>query len=819
MGADRKTNRMSFSNLRIATRFLLKHKEYTLINVIGLSLSLVCVLFIGLYCYDELSFDRFHNKADRIYRIIEHETANDGTTSRMADVGFRLATLGDELPAIEQGCRITAFGRANFSTPENDAKIYESFVVSEQAFLDIFDFPVIQGSREKALTRPHTVIITRSTAMKLFGRTDVVDKVIHNDRDDQPFRVTAVLEDPPANSHLQMSMIFSLESFAHEKWYEQELTNDWSSHGFATYILNNADTDKGALEKSIDAIVTRNRKKQDAHSSFTLQPLADVHFHSADIRGGFSTAPGEISYLYIFGAVGIFILVIACINYVNLSTSLSITRGKEIGIKKVAGAARYNLIRQFITESNLICLVSLVLALMVVNVLMPSFNDFAGKSLDISFLWDLKVLAVLIGFTLLTGTLSGSYPAFYLSHFKPATAIKGFSSVRKKGMLRQGLVVFQFALSITLILATFIAYQQLSYIRNKNLGFQHDQVVVLDINSGAVRKGFEVIKDELMSIPEVKDVTVSSRVPGEWKNLPQVGVAVGNSETPEQFYFMGVDDAFFRTFEIDLVAGRNFTAINPADSASFIINETAAKALGFNGRPGEPLSIASVNYAVSEDRLEHPFKGRIIGIVKDFHFQSLHQKIGPLIVAYYNNPIHSIDYFSVRLTEGNVPAVLKQMERALHKVDPTHLLEYNFLDQRLEDFYRQDVKRGQIFALAAGVSIGLACLGLFSLVSFMTEQRTKEIGVRKVLGATSAQIVLMLSGNYLKLVMIGFVIATPLAIWTLGKWLESFAYRITIDWITVLAACILSLMVALLTVGYKSLGAAKRDPVKSLRNE
>ena len=810
---------MLFANLRIATRFLLKHKEYTLINIVGLSLSLVCVLFIGLYCYDELSFDRFHSKADRLYRVIENETASDGTTAMLADVGFRLGTLNEELPAIGKGCRIITFGRANFSTAENDTKIYEPFTVSEQGFLDLFDFKILYGSPERALSEPHTAIITRSTAIRLFGRADVVNKVIHNDRDQQPFTITAVLEDLPANSHLQVNMVFSLESFANEKWYLENMPNDWSGHNFATYILTKPGVDQKALEKSITSVVAKNRKKDASHTTFTLQPLVDVHFHSADIRGGFSSNPGEISYLFIFGAVGIFILVIACINYINLSTSLSITRGKEIGIKKVAGAARHNLIGQFITESNLVCMFSLMLAMMVVNVLLPSFNDFAGKSLSMTLLWDLRILAVLICFALVIGTLSGSYPAFYLSRFKPALAIKGFSTGKKRGFLRQGLVVFQFALSITLILATFIAYQQLSFIRHKNLGFQQEQVVVLDINSGDVRRGFEVIKNELASIPEVKDVTVSSRVPGEWKNLPQVGVAVSGSEKPEQFFFMGVDDAFFRTFEIDLVAGRNFYAGNPSDSISFIINETAAKALGMNGRLGENLSIESVNFAVSESKLEQPFKGKIIGVVKDFHFQSLHQKIGPLLVAYYNNPIHSIDYFSARLTAGNWPTVMKRMEKALQKVDPSHLFEYNFLDQRLEDFYRQDIKRGQIFALAAGVSIGLACLGLFSLVSFMTEQRTKEIGVRNVLGATSAQIVVMLSGNYLKLVALGFVIATPLAIWALSKWLESFAYRISIGWLTVLAACILSLMIAFLTVGYKSLGAARRNPVKSLRSE
>jgi putative ABC transport system permease protein len=797
---------MLFAHLRIAAKFLLKHRDYALINTIGLALSLVCVLFIGLYVYDEVSFDRFHSRADDICRVIEHERTADGANAKLADVGFRLGTLNEQLSEIEKSCRIATFGRSNFSTAENDHKIYEYFNISDQGLLDIFDFKIYAGSQEKALSESFTAVITKSTAMRLFGTADATGKTIIRNGD-QSFKVTAVLEDFLPNSQIQGNMFFSLESFSSAPWYKENLPADWEGNTFSTYVLTKPGTDRIALEKSINAVAKPNLKKESTTIGFSLQPMTDVHFHSADIRGGYAVNMGDISYLYIFGAVGIFILVIACINYINLSTSLSITRGKEVGVKKVAGATRFNLIRQFITESNMVSLAALLIALLLVNVLLPSFNQFTGKALSMSLIWSFPVLAVIIAFTLIVGTLSGSYPALFLSRFKPAQAIKGFSSAQRS-VLRQGLM-----------LATSIAYQQMSFIRHKNLGFQQEQLVVLDINSGDVRRGFEVIKNEISKLPAVKDVCVSSRVPGEWKNIPQVGISANGSDIKEKIYFMGADEAFIKTFEIDLLAGRNLSDEIPADSSSFLINETAARILGITQPANEDIVITSVNYAVEDSNLEQPVRGKIVGIVKDFHFQSLHQKIGPLMIAWRDNPIHSIDYFSVRLAQGDWPATLQGIEKAFQKVDPSQLIEYNFLDQRLEDFYREDMRRGQLFALAAGIAIALACLGLFSLASFMTEQRTKEIGIRKALGATATQIVVMLSGNYLKLVVAGFVIATPIAIWALGLWLQSFAYRIDIGWLSILTACILSLLIALATVGFKSLNAAMENPVKALRNE
>lgn len=811
---------MLFRNIRIASRFLLKHRQYTGINLFGFTLSLVCVLFIGLYVHDELSFDRFHSKASRIYRVTETETSPEGVTTQMAGVPFQVASLGEQLPPIESATRLSMYGRLMLQNPENQNKILEAYVAGDQHFFDVFDFKVLHGTREGALNDSHTLVLTRSTAERLFGRSDVAGKLIDVEEDSQPYRITAVLDDFPSNSHINVNIIFSLASIQGEDWFREDYTNDWSSNSFSTYILTKDKTDTDALERSISASVNKNRDAATNKTTFSLQPLADIHFHSAGIRGGFAQNPGQIYYVYIFSAVGLFILLISCINYINLSTSLSITRGKEVGVKKVAGAARLNLIGQFICESTMISIAALILALGLVNVLLPSFNTFVGKQISPNLLWEPLVLAVLTLFILVTGVLSGSYPAFYLSKFNPALAIKGASVAGSRNSpLRQGLVVFQFALSIVLIFATLIAQQQLSFIRNADLGFRHDQLVVLDINSELQRNGFQTIKNEIARIPLVKDVCVTSRVPGEWKNIPQVGITTPGTEATQDLYFIGADDDFLHTYEVPLLAGRNFSDNNPADSSSFLINETAAELLGMADPLNAPVSIERVNYSVNFRPLEQPFKGKIIGVVKDFHFQSLHQKIAPLLIAYRNNPIHSIDYFSVRLEAGDWQAALKDMEKTLHLVDPAELLEYNFLDERLANFYRQDSKRGQLFTIATVVSICLACMGLFSLVSFMTEQRRKEIGIRKALGASVSQIVAMISSSYLRLVLLGFLLATPLAILALDQWLQTFAYRVDISWVTITAACAISLFIAFLTVGYKSVKAAAENPVKSLRNE
>ncbi len=801
----------------IAIRFLLKHKNYTLINVGGLAFSMVAILFIALYVFDELSFDRFHSKADRIYRVIEHRTNDKGEESDMAGVAFLTAQTDEKIPSVEQYFRMTVLGRINVWTT-HDNMFYESTVYADQGLLDIFDFELIDGNRSDALVKPYTLILTRATAIKIFGTDKAAGKELYTDLSEQPFTVTGVLEDFPSNSHLNQNIFFSMESNVNLDWYKRFSASDWSSNYFSTYYLLKQGANPIDAATTLTNLVKENRGSEAQPFHFWLQPLTDIHFHSSSIRGGFSSQSGEIYYVYIFGAVGLFILVIALVNYVNLSTSLAITRGKEIGIKKVAGAVRSQLIGQFISEATLVVLVAAIIALAVGNVLLPSFNDFTQKTIASDIFTSSNVLVSLVLFVLATGLLAGSYPAFFLSRLKPVAALKGYGKpTSSSSVMRRGLVVFQFFLSITLIIATLTAYRQIEYVRTKSLGFNQNQLVVLDINSGLVRRNFQTIKNELAQIPGATHVSVSSRIPGEWKNLAQVRTITSTDPVGSFNYFIGADEDFLNTFEIQLMQGRNFQTDFPADSSSVLLNETAARLM--NVEVGDELTVPSVNMAVSENPLDAPFRARVIGIIQDFHFQSLHQKIAPLMIGYRNNPVQSIDYFTMRLNTNDLEKSLEAMQAALHKVDNSHLLEYNFLDQRLSDFYKADEKRSALFTMAAVVAVALACLGLFSLASFNTALRTKEIGVRKVLGASVSQITVLLSKDYLKLVALGFVLAAPFSWWALQGWLASFAYRIEIGWLILAVACIISLLIALLTVGYKSVMAAIANPIHSLRSE
>lgn len=805
-----------FKHLTIAFRFLFKNREYSLINIGGLCLSLVAVFLITLYLIDELSFDKMHAKADRIYRVIENETNEQGESSDLAGIPMRVATVQNEIPDVEETSLILNIGRANISNEENSNMFYEQLNFVDQTFFSIFDFNVLSGNRDQLLTAPYTAVLTKSTAIKIFGTEEAIGKVFDAEND-QPYTVSGVIEDFPSNSHLDMNILFSIGSVQSAEWYHR-LQSDWNSNYFVVYYLLNSTADVKDVETSLTDLVAKNRQESSIPFHFWLQPITDIHFHSAEIRGGQFARLGEIYYVYIFAAIGLFILIIALVNYVNLSTALSTIRGKEIGVKKVAGATKGYLVVQFMMESTLVVLIAVSFALAVVSLLLPAFNSFAGKSISTQILTQPLSLVIYVAFTVVIGLLSGGYPAFYLSRLQPIKIMKGFSKGSQSSWIRSSLVVFQFALSIMLIIATLTAYQQIDYIRNKNLGFDHQQLVILDINSSAVRNGFQTIKNELANIPGVSSVSVSSRIPGEWKNFPTVPLNTFDNPNGPRAYFIGADEEFLSTFKMQLVAGRNFSSSMPADSSSILINETAAAVLGIT-EPGLEAVIPSVNMSVTDVPLREPFKVKIIGIVKDFHFQSLHQKVAPMVIAYRNNPVHRIDYFTVRVAMEDMDKKLAAMQEIFYEVDGEHVLEANYLDQRLAENYQQDAKRGQLFGMTAIIAIVLACLGLFSLASFNTALRTKEIGVRKVLGASVAQVTFMLSSDYIKLVGIGFILAVPVSYWALQSWLSSFAYRIEIGWFILAAACAISILIALLTVGYKSIRAALANPVNALRSE
>lgn len=584
----------------------------------------------------------------------------------------------------------------------------------------------------------------------------------------------------------------------------------------------NDKTNIPGLNTKIDQLIAANHKADAGfQSNIQLQALKDVHFYSGDIDG-YSGKRGNVFYIYVFIIIACFVIFIACINYMNLTTARFTNRGKEIAIRKVAGASRLSLTRQFLAEALLVTVFSVILSIGLVNILLPAFNAFTEKSLTLNLHNDYRIYTGIAGVIILVTAAAGLYPAVFQSGLNPLSLLKSKVQLNPGNIsLRRVLVVFQFTISITLIAATIIIYQQMQYVNNKDMGFDKDKLVVIDINSGKVRRSAATIKDEYAKLAQVKSVTVTSRVPGEWKNIPSVKVSDGmnNTTSEKDMYFLGVDDQFLSTYNIQLLKGRNFFSAGNADSASVLINEAAAKALGITDAAGQLITISSANYGGDLNRFDKPIVSTVAGIVKDFNFQSLHEPLAPMVLGFQNNPVQSIDYFTVKLGGGNADATLKQLDAILHRIDQNHLFEYHFLDKQWELLYREDSIRQTIFFVMALLAIFIAALGLLGLTTYAAEQRIKEIGIRKVLGASVGGIVLMLSKDFLKLVVIASVIAFPVAWFSMSKWLEDFAYRININWWVFILSAAAAVIIALLTISFQAVKAAMANPVKSLRTE
>jgi putative ABC transport system permease protein len=808
--------------LKIALRNLLRNKVYSFINIFGLTVGLASFLLIALYIFDELTFDRFHKDAVNIYRVFEEKTSAEGKESKVAAVAYNISTSAKtDFPEINRVARISGIGRANILNDENTKSFYEFYWVASDEFLQLFDFKILSGDRNTALQNPNSVVVTAETAKKIFGTTDVVGKTLRADRDSLPFKITAVIEDFPANSHLNFNLAFSESTILGNENFKDFMLNDWSSNTFVSYFQLKNKASVQTAEK-IKKLVESKRKDEAklVKSNFVLQPLKDIHFYSTGIESDFNQ--GNIFHIYVFGIVALFVLLIACINYMNLATARFANRAKEIGVRKVAGAGQKSLVTQFLSEALLTTIIALILSLLVVKLLLPAFNQFAEKKLTLGLTTDYRIWLGIFFIVLFVGFVSGIYPALFQSRLTPNLLLKSKIEQSKSVFsIRRMLVVFQFSLSIIMIVATLIVYMQLKYVNKKDMGFNKEQLVVVDINSGGVRRSAETIKTEFAKLTGVKNVSVTSRVPGEWKIIPKVKVKSGSTSSAigNDMYFMAADDQFLKTFEIGLVQGRNFSGANLGDSSTVLINEAAAKLLGIKEPTEQIIQIPSIDFSGNVSLLSQPFSARVIGIVKDFNFRSLRETVAPMVLAYQKNPVHNIDYFTSRILTNNTSETLSQMEAILHKIDQEHLFEYNFLDKQWDLFYREDQKRQTIFIGIALMTILIACLGLFGLATYAAEQRKKEIGIRKVLGATVTSIVNMLSKDFLKLVLIAAIIAFPVAWLAMNSWLNDFAYRINLGWWVFVLAGILALVIAFITVSFQAVKAANANPVKNLRTE
>ncbi len=811
--------------LKIAFRTLTRHKLYTVLNVAGLTFGITCFLIIGLYLFDELTFDQQHRNASRIYRVIEHKkTKTDDLT--IAAVSYKLAEESKKsIPEVENTARITEFGRDNLSNPETQNKFHLPITIANESFLKIFDFETISGETKTALQEPNSIVIVERIAQKLFNRTDVVGKTVRFDFTDKPLKITAVIKNHPSNSSFDFESLLSESTFNDDAEFQQSNASDWSSHDYTVYALLRENVQANTVGTKMNALVRANYKPEaGTTTNYWLQPLTDMRLHSDTITRGVTSSvsgKGSILYIKIFGAVALFVLLIACINYMNLTTARASNRSKEIGVRKANGAFRSHLINQFLFESLLVTLISFILSIVLVNLLLPSFNAFTQKQLSLGFQSDYRVWLYTTIAVLVTGLISGSYPAFLLSRFTPLALLKTLKLQQGGDLsLRKSLVVFQFTISIVMIIGTVVLFQQIRYVSNKDLGFTKELLLVVDINSGNVRKNAQTIKNEISKIATVKNVSVTTRVPGEWKNIPTIKIRPeGNNDDHKISYLLGVDEHFATTFEVKVINGRNF--VGPDDSTSILLNEKAAAMLHIKEAAGQLVEIPERSMGGSYSPLnnQQTFRARVVGIVKDFHFQSLRQEIAPMVLAYQNNPVHSIDYFTSRITGNDIPTTLAKINEALVKIDPAHLLEHHFLDEQLARFYADDHRRETMLIWAALATIFIACLGLFGLATYTAEQRIKEIGVRKVLGASVFSITTLLSKDFMKLVLIANGIAFPLAWWATQQWLQEFAYHISVEWWVFVVAGASAMLIALLTISYQAIKAALVNPVKSLKTE
>jgi putative ABC transport system permease protein len=809
---------------KIAVRNLTRHKLYSLLNIVGLGFGITCFLLIALFAIDEMTFDRFHDRADDIFRVVQQQqTPNEGE-QYFGAVSYNISEAAiNEVPGVDNGIKMLTWGRAVISNPKNQRGFYHSFLTVENSIFDIFNFPLKQGDPRVALTDPNSVVLSEELAMKLFGNEDPLGQTVKSDRG-MDLKVTGVLEDIPHNSHLQFDVMISHPTIEAQPWFDDDLKGEWGSQNWFTYLTLNKGTDPIKVGQQLTSFAeTRAQDDRPFEGRLELQALKDVHFQSQDFQIEFNERKGSYTYLSFFSLIGFFILGIACINYINLATARSSIYSREVGIRKVVGANMSQLFGRFMSESIVFTTLAFLLALGLTQLILPWFNVFTDKSLSLIPSEASWAIPILLGTVVLVSLASGSYPSLYLSRLQPQEVLKGSSQNNKsgRGSLRKGLVVLQFSLSIIMMIGTLVAWQQMNYVKTQDLGFDESQLIVVDINSGKVRNGYETILNGYRNLPDVTSVSVSSRVPGEWKNLLKTelrppGAYEERGQTP---WFLGADENFLETFDIELISGRNFDSGRPADSSSIILNLQAAKALGFSEASGQEVRLMSRINNGAERLYDEPIRARVIGITADFNFQSLYEPVSPLVLGYRNNSIQSIDYFTARISGHNVDNTIAQMTDILHSVDPDQLFEYHFLDEQIANFYESDTRRGLMFTIAALCAIFIACLGLFGLAAFTAEQRTKEIGIRKVLGASTAGIVRLLSLDFLKLVCISLAIASPVAWYFLNDWLQNFAYHIEIKWWVFVLVGLIAIVITFITVSFQSIKSALANPIESLRAE
>jgi putative ABC transport system permease protein len=787
----------------VAWRILVKNKMYSAINIAGLAIGFACCITLGMYIHDEWSYDRLHKNKHHIYRVVSKIEQTGGAFNMAVTPGPLAPALQKDFPEIVQTCRIGKQRSALIAVQEKIIEASQALSV-DHTFFELFDFKLIRGDRSTALLEPEEAIITETMAAQFFGKDwslkeDILGSTfILNEK--RPVTLAGIIQDPPEHSHLQFDLLLS---------FQYEVNNNsngynWESNNYHTYILLSPGADEAGLNNKLFAYLESKNKYLEGNH-LLLQPLLDIYLHSDFAFQTDWTKTGNMVYIRIFFAVGLIVLSIAVFNFINLSTAKAVRRMREVGVRKTIGAGRYQLIVQFFGESLMMSGIAILIAFGLLLIFVPLLNLLSAKSISIPYhFW---FFTVLIGFATTCGILAGIYPAVYLSGFKPVKVLKGIYNLKSGRLFRQSLVVAQFSLSLILIIGTLVIYRQLDFLHKKDLGFDQSQLINLKVKNtdGSL---LNPMKEEMLKHSGIVSAAANSATLIDVIN--STGRVKWQDQAPDDklmFTTLNVDQDYLVTSGVELIAGRNFDLRMSTDTGkAYIINQTAAAKMGWT--PEEALG-------KSFSLWDHP--GQVIGVIKDFHFKSLTDPIDAFVFRFW--PTERFQYLLVKLQANRISEAISAIEKVYKKFDPKTTLHYEFLNELVANQYRTQQRSGKVILYFSILTIFISCLGLFGLVTFATEQQFKQIGIRKVLGATVSSIVRLLSADFIKLVLLAILVAVPASVYIMSRWLQTFAYKINLEWWMFMIASSLVLVIAFLTLSYQTVRSAMTNPVKSLRTE
>jgi len=811
--------------LKIAWRTLMKNKIFSFINIFGLSVGLTCCMLVTVYLYNEIHYDKYHKNIDRLYQLATI-FIKDGKEDKTPNTPAPMATaMKQEFPEISETARLMSLfseDKTLLQYKEGSAGVksfYETKgYMADPSFFQLFTYNFIEGNGATALTNPNNIVLSEDIARKFFGNEPDLNKIIHinsNTNGESDFRVTGVFR--PINKPSQIDARFFLSfSGGDIEQFMKRQTDMVSNNMFFTFFLLKHSADAKKLESKFPAFVEKHMATTLKSAGFNkkqfLIGVKDIHL-LAGMPNDISPV-GSTTYLYILASIALFTLLIACINFMNLSTARSSKRSAEVGIRKVLGAEKTSLVKQFLGESLMMSFLAFVIALAITLLLLPAFANVSGRNLSLDFVNEWVIVAGFFALSLITGVVAGSYPAFYLSSFIPVKVLKGrFQNSLSAIALRKGLVIFQFIISVVLIIASVVIMNQMKYLRSTDLGFAKDQQVVIPLRSTTAKNTYASLKNSILANPQIQNAGASLYYPGIVNPSDMLVYPEGKTmDDAKDVHTNWVDETFLQTLNISPLAGRLFSKEFPADTNfRMIVNEKAIKELGFG------TAQSAIGKRVTLDWRGQTYNWSIIGVVKDFHFQDLHVGIEPYAFQLNTPPVYN--YLIVHTKAADISAALRTIQVAWHKLNPNEPFEFSFLDEDFQKNYEAENRLASIVGYFTAIAILISCLGLFGLATFSAEQRTKEIGVRKVLGASITGIVALLSKDFLKLVAISIVVASPIAWWVMHKWLQDFAYRINIGWMVFALTTVLALAIALITISFQAIRAAISNPVKSLRTE